>query len=201
MIHTELLTKATSAPVAEQAIEQTKPTPVGPYDLLSNQPTNGELVRAEFAMLWDIYAGRRDGMEIQFSGELITDEVVATRYFDKRAIEEVYWRTRVYSPFVKDGVTEKIYVHITTDDEEHEICVNEVGDTRVLKRQGTDSVWETATSGEADSCLDEFFHRTSDAAIIHKGRSLEEQTVANNHARALLYEHYPILALARSEEE
>ena len=200
MSHSELLTKPAAKTAFELTVKQIEPTPVGSYDLLPDSPV-GELVRAEFAMLWDIYAGRRDGMKIQFSDELITDEVVATRYFDKRAIEEVYWRTRVYSPFVKSGVTEKIYVHITTDDGEHEICVNEVGETKVLRRQGTDSTWETATSDEAEGCLDEFFHRTSDAAIIHKQRSPEEQAVANNHARALLYERYPILALTQSEEE
>ena len=200
MIYSELLTKTAAKTASELATAQIEPTPVGSYDLLPDQPV-GELVRAEFAMLWDIYAGRRDGMKIQFSDELITDEVVATRYFDKRAIEEVYWRTRVYSPFVKSGVTEKIYVHITTDDGEHEICVNEEGDTRVLSRQDTDSSWEMASPDEVDACLDEFFHRTSDAAIIHKQRSPEEQTIANNHARALLYERYPILALTQSEEE
>lgn len=200
MSYSDLLTKTSSRTVSETVAERIEPTDVGSYDLLTDKLI-GERVRTEFALLWDIYAGRRDGMAIQFSDELITDEVVATRYFDKRAIEEVYWRTRVYSPFVKSGVTEKIYVHITTDGGEHEICVNEAGDTKVLKRLDTDNEWETAGPDEAADCLDEFFHRTADAATIHKQRSPEEQTVANNHARALLYERYPILALARSEEE
>lgn len=201
MSYPEPFTKTTDIVATETITEQIEPTPVGSYDLLLEQLTNGERVCAEFGALWDIYVNRRDGMTMRFGDATITDDVIATRYFDQRAIEETYWRTRTYSPFVKDGATETIYIRIVTDDGEHEIYVDEGKDIKVMRRRNDSDEWEIADSGDADDCLYDFFYRTTIAADVHQRRNSDEKTVADNHARALLHERYPILALRQAPEE
>lgn len=199
MTYTELLSQPTNAAAADQMTQQFEPGQL--CELEPDEHTNAERIRTEFTNLWNIYADRRDGMTMQFGKAIIEDDVIATRYYDERAIEEIYWRTQVYDASLKNGVSETIFIHITTSDGEREIYVSEAGDVTVMHRPDEESEWKPTSSEDADSCLYDFFYRTTIAADIHHRRSPEEQTVANNHAKALLRERYPMLAATKTTEE
>lgn len=200
MSHTNVLIETIHSTVANPLAEQLNLAPDNDFDILPDHLTNGERVRAEFNLLWDIYSGRRDVVSTPYGRNLYVDEVVGTRYFDNRAIEEVYWRTSTFSPDLKRRI-EEIYIHITEDGKQYEIYVDELGHTRVLKRLDGVSKWEPADSEESADCLGEFFHRTAIAAHVHSRRSPEEQMVANDDARELLHERFPTLGLTTTYEE
>ena len=201
MTYTELLVETKDTPTVELAAEQTETMLSEPYDTLPDQLTNGERIRNEFNVLWDLYSDRRDVMKIPHGRRTYVDEVIGTRYFDKRAIEEVYWRTTVEGPGLRDGRIQEVYILINADDKEYQIYVDEVGCTTVLKRRDGSAKWEPTSEEEATNCLDEFYHRTSDAAYIHNRRNAEEKKVANEAARELLHKRFPILGLKPAYEE
>lgn len=197
MIETKIHTPLDIVTIPQEVVE----LPRELEELESDERTSGERVRDEFAALWGIYKGRRDGITLHIGNQVIVDDVIATRYYDERAIEEVYWRTQLYSPSFKGGVSEVIFVHVTTDVNEHEIYVDESGEVSVLRRSDADSPWNRTSDAEAQNCLYEFFYRTTIAADIHSRRSPSEQEAADNHAKALLHERYPFLAMKDSTIE
>lgn len=202
MPSTKILTKENNQ-TTELIAKYSEPATSGSFDRLSVQVSDGERVRAEFEELWNIYSGRRDGISMSYvnGAETVVDDVIATRYFDERAVEETYWRTRSYELGVKGGVREQILVRVATDIGENEMLIDEDGQVKVLKRQSSESNWELADADESRQCMDDFFYRTTIAADVHNRRSPEEKLIANDHARALLRERYPILAAPRAYEE
>lgn len=164
-----------------------------------DQKELGHKVHEEFNALWNIYEGRRNGSTIHYGRTTIEDDVIATRYLDndadQHAIEEVYWRTTLSGPNQKNGSTEMIFINISSPGEdEYQICVTEDHLTKVLRRNPESKEWRQATSEEADTTLSEFFHRTLIAADTHSHRTPEEKIVADDDARKLLLERYPMLA-------
>lgn len=163
--------------------------------------TAGAKVREEFEKLWKLYEGRRAGLSFDFPTERVEFDVMATRYFHGEAIEEMYSRSQVYDLSGKsDGrVKETVTIHVTTDQGEHEIYVDENGRLAVRDRDTDTNDWCDVT-GEAGArvYLDEFFHRTMDAASIHGHRDPEDRQRADASALGLLYARHPEFAETRS---
>lgn len=175
-------------------------------ETLPDQKEVGHKIREEFKALWDIYEGRRNGSTMHYGNTTIEDDVIATRYLDgdstQHAIEEVYWRTSLTGPNQKDGTNEMIFVNILSPGEdEYQICVTENNQTKVLRRHPESKEWRRATDDEAEDTLSEFFHRTLIAADTHSRRTPEEKIAADNDARKLLLERYPVLADKKSSTE
>lgn len=163
--------------------------------------TAGADIRAEFERLWDIYAGRRAGLSFDFRTERVEFDVIATRYFHGQAIEEVYSRTTEYNLMAEGHHRESqtVTVLVTTDDGEHEIAVDRNSDVTVRERTPESDTWQDVSNTDRGKChVDEFFHRTLDAAAIHGERGPEDKQRADASALGLLYARYPELAQNRS---
>lgn len=163
--------------------------------------TAGVKVCEEFEKLWQLYEGRRAGLSFDFPTERVEFDVMATRYFHGEAIEEMYSRSRVYGLASRgEGrAKETVTIHVTTDQGEHEIYVDESGQLVVRDRDTDTNDWRDVTGeAKAKSYLDEFFHRTMDAASIHGDRDSEDRQRADASALGLLYARHPEFADRRS---
>lgn len=173
---------------------------VGERERSTEVKTDGERVKDEFEALWDMYTGRRVGLSISYSNWRAEDDIIATRYYDESAIEETYWRTQFFSDSAK-SMREMVTVRIKTDTGEHEIFVDEDSDVSVKKRLSDSDEWHMVDDDEAEACLFEFFHRTSDAKVKHESRTQEEKDAADRHAVELLLERYPDLGTFTMHDE
>ena len=166
----------------------------------------GDKISQEFKELWKIYEGRRIGNTMQYGKTTIEDDVIATRYFDgenqQHAIEETYWRTSLYGPNQHEGHTEMLFINISSPGEdEYQIVVGEDHQTKVLRRPEGADEWGTASHEVAATVLSEFFHRTLIAADVHSQRTPEEKAAADEDARQLVLNKYPILGNKKTSEE
>ncbi|HTK39407.1 MAG TPA: hypothetical protein VL362_00910 [Patescibacteria group bacterium] len=159
------------------------------------ETATGELVRNEFEKLWNIYTGRRAGLSFAIGNRRIDDEVIATRYFHERDIEEVYWRTRIYGVAgeQKTAYDEAIFIHILSETQEQEIHVDADGMLTVKHRPDASSPWQDADEATTEAVSFEFFNRTMVAAQRHSERSPGDQLKADAQALAMLYARYPML--------
>lgn len=201
MKNAELLTKPNKN--LEQ-VERDEGVNLTPETLTEKQI--GEKIREEFTALWNIYEGRRNGNSMRYGRTTVEDDVIATRYLDneadQHAIEEVYWRTTLYGPNQRDGKTEMYFINISSPGEdEYQICVTENQHVKVLNRHTDSHEWHTASDEAAEKTLEEFFHRTLIAATTHENRTPEEKLAADEDAKRLLLERYPILGEKKTSVE
>lgn len=163
--------------------------------------TAGDKVHEKFEELWKLYEGRRAGLSFDFPMERVEFDVIATRYFHGEAIEEMYSRSRVYD-LSREGdgrIKETVTIHVTIDQGEHEIHVDETGQLTVRDRDAGSSNWrDVIDEAKASDYLYEFFHRTMIAAKIHRDRSPQDKQRADASALGLLYVRHPEFADQRS---
>lgn len=165
----------------------------------------GEDVRNEFTKLWNIYTGRRAGLSLEIGNQVVEDDVLATRYFHERAIEETYWRTRTYEygGHLKGGMkqTEVLFINISTEFYDQEIHVDEVGEVHVRVLDRAVGEWYELDAESASGIVNSFFDRAEWAAMMHTARTPEERQRADNESIGLLYNRYPVLADATATLE
>ena len=204
MKNTETLTKP-QANLLNEAGDQNVADIVDVKEML-NDPELGNKISQEFEALWDVYEGRRIGNTMQYGKTTIEDSVIATRYFDEveqgHAVEETYWRTDLYGPNQHNGKTEMLFINITSPGaSEFQISVGEDHNVKVLSRNEESGEWSQANADDAERVVSEFFHRTLIAADIHSQRTPEEKTAADEDARQLVLNKYPILGNKKTSEE
>ena len=193
-------------PAVENPILQTVDTsPVYGEDVSQEFETPGERVRNTFDSLWKMYEGRRAGLSFSYGNEVTEEDILATRYYDQAAIEEIYLRSRTYDVSGKPSTAmkETILIHVATDIGSHEIRVDEDGVVHVRASEvGQGDDWYVVSDPDIiQKHLDELFHRTLIAAGRHSERSPEERKTADASALALLGARMPRYVAPKAYDE
>lgn len=162
--------------------------------------TTGARIKAEIELLWKIYEKRRAGATFYFSDNIVEDRLLATRYYDERAIEETYRLVDTYSKDFKQYLQQRAEVTIYYGEGlAYKICSDESDSVTVAKLSGDTS--ELLSGKLANDIVEEFFHRSLIAASTHENRSTDEKAVADAQALVLMREQHPNLFATEASHE
>lgn len=151
----------------------------------------GARIKAEVAILWDIYKERRAGATFYFSDRIEDERFIATRYYDGRAIEETYTLIDMYSKERKNYRSQTAIVEINDSGTRYTIIV--ANNDEITIEMTVDGEPHFLPDEEKASILDEFFHRSSNAASAHGSRSPYERQAADTEALKMMKHHRPYL--------
>lgn len=193
MAHTETLAKPNKIEAQQRLIEPETFEPTEQELPLAR--VLGAKVCASLQELWELYPDRRDGSTTHVGRRVVEIEGVAMRDYGQRQLEETVLRSRVYFSGNKSEFepSEVVTVHIRTDDGEELITVDADGDADMRYRDNSHPEdWLLMPFQRAENAVDELSYRVTIAAMRHGARTDAEKRAANEHARALLHERFPL---------
>ena len=174
-----------------------------------NQETERLLVTADqlreaYDKIYIDFRPRELGRRVLYGSHTYDDSLIATRFYDKRGIEEIWSATDDFSHQYKNGVQRTITIKLLDDEgpyallqvkpnDELRLCLREVSDDNI--------VWNPSSSEVTQEVAYNVLHRASDARSIQFDRTPEQRSSADKHAHQLLGEAYPdLLAKVRPIE-
>lgn len=207
MKYTELLAKPNKIEAPEVVLAEPEALNSTEHDLPLARVL-GKKVCDEVQGLRAVYQERLQGYTIHVGGRTFEDEGFVTRRYAEPgsaevAAEEYYLHLTTYDDGRKSefGPVEQTIVRIVTDAGEQELYVDGEGNVRVLYREDADTEWRPVSSQTAENWAGELSHRALIAAVRHGGRTPEEKEVANDEARRLLRERFPMFGLHETTVE
>lgn len=151
-----------------------------------------ERVASIFRDLWQMYEGRRAGISQQYGETRFDDDIIATRLYDGRDIEEIWWRTTESSPDIKNGQRQHYFVTVIDDTGERQISVSadHKNVPRLRIKNPGDGTWSDASVEMAEALLFDLEHRASDAKAAHAARTSDQNNAANAAALEFVRDRY-----------
>ena len=161
-------------------------------------------LRDEYNKLYSEFRARELGRTVLYGTHIYEDSLIATRFYDQRGIEEIWQASDDYSHQYKNGASRTINVRLFDDFGQYAHLMvrnNDQLQLDIRKKYDQAAAWRRGSDEETQVVAFSVLHRSSDARSIQVERHRHERKWADNHARRLLIDKYPDLAVSQTSFE